>query len=249
MKFVLLHAFPLDSRMWEPVATILSAQGHAVERIDLPGFGGTALPQYEPSLHEVARRIDSHVSEDCILVGVSLGGYVAMELLRQRAASPTDRGPRALALVDTKATADSAAASQGRLAMADAADEQPSSIAAVLTERLLPGLLRAAPDPAVLEKVGSWLAEADPAAVAWYQRAMAARPDSLRDLAASTMPVLVLWGEQDSLSPESEQVAMLSVLTQGTPSVVSEAGHLACLEQPSAVAKALCEWLDDAVNI
>ena len=243
---VLLHAFPLDTRQW---AGALDAARKAAPRIltpNLPGFGGTPLPDAEPSLRAVAqdvlRQMDEAGIERAVVGGMSLGGYVTMELLRiapERIA--------AIMLLDTKATADGDEARANRLRMADQVESDPGSTGRFLRTAMLAGLLSPqAPTerPAAVDAVGAMLDDAPAATVAWYQRAMAARPDSLADLAAFDGPSLVLWGAFDGISPASEQEQMLAVLRDATRVVVPDAGHLTAPEQPAALDHALSAWLN-----
>ena len=242
-RIVLLHAFPLDSRMWQPVAADLRVDGWEVVLVDLPGFGGTSVPEEGTDLSVVARAISGVVTEGSVVAGVSLGGYVVMEMMRQ-ALGGTGVMPRGIALIDTKASADLPDARAGRLDMAAQAERDPGALGESLRARLLPGLLGHQPEPAVEGLVGGWLDEAPAAAVAWYQRAMADRPESFTALGDLRIPCLVLWGEEDALSPEVEQRAMLEVLRNGSEGVIEGAGHLSCVERPAAVSAAFVEWLD-----
>lgn len=240
---VLLHAFPLDHRMWDAQVDALRAAGHSVICPDLPGFGGTRLPGGPPDLasvaHAVVRELDEDGVERAAIAGLSLGGYVAMAMLR---VAPERVG--ALALCDTKAGADAPEAVANRERIAEAADRDPAGLGRLLRGALLPGLL--APGSPAAERVGAWLEAAPPPAVAWYQRAMAARPSSLPELARFDRPALVLWGDADAISPEPDQRAMLEALPRGEAAVIEGAGHLSAVERPDAVSGALLAWLERA---
>ena len=125
-------------------------------------------------------------------------------------------------------------------------EESPDECGRILEQAVLPGLLgdtTRAERPDVVARVRGWLEEAPATTVAWYQRAMAGRPDSLRDLAALDAPTLIVWGEEDVLSPRSEQESMLDCLGDARLVVVPGAGHLANLEDPDAVSRPLVEYL------
>ncbi len=186
---VLLHAFPLDARLWDDVVDAVAGAGWDVVVPDLRGFGESAYgedgPDDEPSLVWMARDVlgilDRVGVNSAVVVGLSLGGYVAMELVRQDASRIAG-----LALVDTKASADTEEARANRLRVAEQVLEAGSTTA--LARAMLPGLLGAttlAARPEVVERVRGWIEDADPAGVAWAQRAMAARPDSHDDLAGA----------------------------------------------------------------
>ena len=242
---LLLHAFPCDSRMWQPQARAAADAGWRALALDLPGFAGSALPQGEPSMEAVAASVLGELEgrdvSRVVVAGVSLGGYVAMELVRQRPSMIAG-----LVLCDTKATADSQEARDNRERLARMVDEAPGDCGRILEQAVLPGLLGGttrAERPDTVALVRGWLNEAPAATVAWYQRAMGRRPDSLRDLADLGAPTLLVWGEEDALSPRSEQEAMLQSLGDARLVVVPRAGHLANVEDPDAVSRPLVEYL------
>jgi pimeloyl-ACP methyl ester carboxylesterase len=242
---VLLHAFPCDGRMWAPQAEVLRAAGHRVLVPDLPGFGRSALPRALPSLEVVAEAVIGAIEQrrlrSVVLVGVSLGGYVAMAIGSARPGLV-----RALALCDTKATADGETARANRERLAQLCLDSPAETARILEQAVLPGLLGEttwAMRPQVVEQVSAWLGDAEAQTVAWYQRAMAARRDSRDVLAGLAVPSLVVWGEQDALSPKEEQDLMLLSLQRPLLRTFADAGHLASVERPDAVGEALREFV------
>lgn len=243
---VLLHAFPCDARMWRPQADALSLAGWRVLVPDLPGFGGSELLDDEPRLGAVADAVVSMLDERsvdrCVLAGVSLGGYVAMAML----ASRPDLAA-AVVFCDTKATADGDAARENRERLAVLCEQDPAQTARILEQSVLPGLLgetTRATRPDVVAEVRGWLGEARSETVAWYQRAMAARPDSRDVLASLEVPALVVWGDEDALSPRAEQDLMLERLVHGDVSVIAGAGHLANVECPDEVSWVLRRFGD-----
>lgn len=243
---VLLHAFPLDARMWAYQVQVLTEAGWNVLVPDLPGFGAAPLLAGEPNLDAVAGALlevlDERGIDRAVIGGISLGGYVAMALLRKR--------PEIFAAViccDTKATADGDIARENRLKLAKAVTDSPAECGPILRAALLTGLLGQTTHeqrPAVVEQVSNWLDDADPLSVAWYQRAMAARPDSLAALGALQVPALVLWGEQDTLSPQPDQDAMLQVLRRGQEVRIAGAGHLSIVEQPAESSRAIADFIE-----
>jgi pimeloyl-ACP methyl ester carboxylesterase len=246
---VLLHAFPLDKRLWDDVVDAIADAGWDVVVPDLRGFGESAYgedgPDDDPTLTWMARDVlgilDRIGVNSAVVVGLSLGGYVAMELVRQDASRIAG-----LALIDTKASADTDEARANRLRVADQVLEAGSTVA--LARAMLPGLLGAtthAERPEVVERVRGWIEEADPAGVAWAQRAMAARPESFADLASLSVPALVLWGAEDTLSPRGEQELMAEALRDARGVEIPGSGHLTAIEDPAAVVAALVPFLAD----
>lgn len=243
---VLLHAFPCDSRMWQPQAQALADSGRRVLAYDLPGFGRSALLDEEPSLEAVARAVVDDLAlrgvDRAVLAGVSLGGYVAMAVLR---AQPELAA--ALVLCDTKATADAEQALANRERIAVAVESEPAGVARVLEQAVLPGLLGETTfrdRPEVVEQVRGWLRDADAATVAWYQRAMARRPDSRGVLAAAALPTLVVRGDEDALSSAAEAQILVGTSPEATLATVPAAGHLANVEDPPAVTEAIVRFVE-----
>lgn len=238
MRIVLLHAFPVDHRLWDPQVEFLRNAGFDVAAPDLGGFGGSSLPQ-APALWEMAAPVVG--SQPAVYAGLSMGGYLLMEILRKA----PERVAGAI-FVDTKATADSDAARKGRFDVAHAMDHDPDL--SELAETLLPNLLGTTTReqrPEVVETVRSWIAQAPPAAVANAQRSMADRPDSLPTLRTYEGPAAVVWGAEDTLSPKAEQELMLQAMPQAVGREIPGAGHLSAVEDPAAVNDILLEVLSD----
>ena len=239
---VLLHAFPLDHRMWSAQVERLTGHGFPVVTPDLPGFGGTALLDGPPDLAVVARRVIDELPPGPVVVGgLSLGGYVTMAMLRQGV--PDLVGAM---FCDTKATADPEAGRANRLVLADRLEAAGDNAGQVFRDALLNNLLgdtTRAERPLVEAQVGGWLDEADARTGAWYMRAMAARPASLDVLGSLTVPALVLWGDEDLLSPPADHQAMVDVLGRGVPATIANAGHLTSVESPRATATAIEEFV------
>jgi pimeloyl-ACP methyl ester carboxylesterase len=229
---VLLHAFPLSSAMWLAQREAL-AETCRVITPDQRGFGGSELGDDAPSLDacadDVARLLDRLELDQVVLGGLSMGGYVAMAFLRRHA----DRAA-ALLLADTKASADPEPARANRERIAQAVLEDDST---VLVDDVLPSLLGAttvASRPIVSGRVRGLVQAAPGPAVAWAQRAMAARPDSFDTLRAFDRPALVVVGDEDQLSPVADAQAMADALPQARLAVLPEAGHLTAVETPEA---------------
>lgn len=249
---VLLHAFPVDSALWASQRRPLGTAGFRVITPDLPGFGGSPLSPLAPSLDvmadEVVATMDGLGVERAIVGGLSMGGYVVMAMLRRH----PDR-MAGIVLADTKGGLDPAPAIANRWAMADAV--QAAGRAQVIADAMIPNLLGTttrAERGEVETAVRRWIGAQRAGAIAWAQRAMAVRPDSLPDIAAFGGPVLVLYGDEDVLSPASEAALMAEAARSGgSPTQVVEiprSGHLTAVENPDAVVHALSSWLPGAVG-
>ena len=244
-RIAFLHAFPCSGGMWAPQVAAVEAAGWQAAAPDLPGFGSAPLPETEPSLDVVADRVLADLSTvhdgSWVIAGVSLGGYVAMNLMR-RFPERVD----GVMLCDTKATADGEEARVNRERLAVLCESPGADVPRILEQAVLPGLVGVTTHerrPETVESVREWLRVADWHSVAWYQRAMAARPDSVDVLATFTGPALVLWGEEDALSPAGEQAIMIAALEDASEVVVPGVGHLANVESPDVVSAEMLEFL------
>jgi pimeloyl-ACP methyl ester carboxylesterase len=236
---VLLHAFPLDRRMWDGVRPGLAEHVELVTP-DQRGFGGTPLAADEPDLALVAGDvIDRLAGRRVVLGGCSMGGYVAMAVLRM--APELVEG---LVLVSTRASADADAGRANRHAMASRVEEEGPGF---VPDTVLPTLLGVETHerrPAVVGAVRTLVSEQDGAAIAWAQRAMAARPDSSDLLRGTDVPTLIVRGEQDELIPADEADALVSLMPKAEPVVLAGAGHLPPLEVPEEFTGAVARWLE-----
>lgn len=239
---VLLHAFPLDGRMWAPQVEALAGTYQVIVP-DLRGFGAARDQAVEEAgmdllADDLLRLLDDRGLDRVVLGGLSLGGYVALAFLRRHA----DR-VSGLVLLDTKASADGDQARADRLKMAERVLAEGNDF---VPEVMLPKLLGQTSRehrPEVVEKVTALIREQTPEAIAGAQRGMAARAATTDVLATIKVPTLVVTGEEDAVTgPEIGRD-----LAAGIPGarflLVEEAGHLVNLEQPEIVNEALLDFL------
>jgi pimeloyl-ACP methyl ester carboxylesterase len=239
---VLLHAFPLDGRMWAPQVEALAGTYQVIVP-DLRGFGAARDQAVEEAgmdllADDLLRLLDDRGLDRVVLGGLSLGGYVALAFLRRHA----DR-VSGLVLLDTKASADGDQARADRLKMAERVLAEGNDF---VPEVMLPKLLGQTSRehrPEVVEKVTALIREQTPRAIAGAQRGMAARAATTDVLATIKVPTLVVTGEEDVVTgPEIGRD-----LAAGIPGarflLVEEAGHLVNLEQPEIVNEALLDFL------
>ncbi|WP_037572738.1 alpha/beta fold hydrolase [Phaeacidiphilus oryzae] len=244
---VLLHAFPLNSSMWQSQLDELPGREGTDARViavDLRGFGGTPLGEDAPSLDlladDLALMLDRAGIDRAVLCGLSMGGYTAMAFAR--------RHPErllGLILADTKATADDEAAKANRERIARTVTEE-KSVRVVVEEQLPEPLLGAEAvrrGPELVDHVRRIAEAAPPESVAWAQRAMAARGDSLDVLRGVTVPALVVVGEDDAITGVADARAMAKALPASELTILPGAGHLSSLEVPEAFNDAVRGWL------
>jgi pimeloyl-ACP methyl ester carboxylesterase len=238
---LLLHAFPLSRRMWQPQLAGL-ADCCRMLAPDLPGFGGSpplaaAACRMEDMAAAVVELLDSRGVETAVVCGLSMGGYVALalcELFGERV--------RGLVLADTRAGADDDAGRRRRLESALAVESRGSTALVESVSRLLGPDTRSTRFDLV-----AWLrqeiANAPAAGAAAAQRGMAERPDRTRLLPSIAVPALVVVGAQDELTPPAESVLLRERIPSARLVTIAGAGHLSNLEQPEAFNAALREFL------
>jgi pimeloyl-ACP methyl ester carboxylesterase len=239
---LLLHAFPLHSGMWAAQVAAL-ARRHRVVAPDYRGLGQTP-PSGEAStmalLAEDVRALLVHLRiERAAVVGLSMGGYVALELFRQQPGLF-----RGLALCDTRAGADSDEGKATREAFARTALERGTGWVA---DDMAPKLLREGVSAAELKLVKDLVRGGTPAGVAAAQRGMAARPDSTATLPTIRCPARVIHGELDGLIPMAEAEKLAAGIPGAKLVKIPGAGHLPNLENPDAFNRAL-EGLVDGLQ-
>ncbi len=226
--------------MFDPVRPLITEHVDVLTP-DLRGFGsGPALgdPPPEPDLdllaQDVLAALDDQGIDRAILGGVSMGGYVALAVLR--------RAPERVAglvLADTRSGADDQAALDRRRITAERADR--GEIASGL-DAVGPLIGKGAAEP--VRNSLAQMADGVPAGtVAWAQRAMAARPDSTAVLVDAGLPVLVAVGENDSVTPPEVAREMATAVPGAELVQLPEVGHLSPAEDPEGFATALTGWL------
>jgi pimeloyl-ACP methyl ester carboxylesterase len=230
--------------MWDTQRELIPGPDGQDARVITPdqrGFGYTPLGEGEPSLDlaadDLARLLDELGLERAVIGGLSMGGYVAMAFARRHPGRISG-----LLLADTKATADPREVLAGRERIARAVLERGTVKVLTEEEGLAENLLGPATMPELTAHVRELIAEASPAAVAWAQRAMAARPDSLEVLAGLDCPAAVVVGEADTVTPLYEAQLMTEALPDAELTVIPSVGHLSSLEAPetfNAVVRAL----------
>lgn len=229
---LLIHAFPLDARMWEPQ---LGSLGSRIPLVvpHLPGFGSTEGPEVltmAAAAQACTRALDEAGVDTAVVCGLSMGGYVAFELWRSSR-------PRvaALVLANTKAEPDTPEAATARRALAERLRTEGHGF---LVDQP-PPLLREEAPPELLERVRGWIAEQTPDAIAAAALGMAERPDSVPDLPTIDVPTLVITGTLDRLIPPDVTAGIADGVEGAELLRIEDAGHLSNLEASDAFGEAL----------
>ena len=241
---VLLHPFPFDGRMWQEVAPALVSAGWHVIVPDLRGCGRSVLGENEADIAVLAQDVWSLMDDlkmsHPVVLGISLGGYVAMAMLRSR-----PHGLSGLGLIDTKATSDHPEAQVQRRAVAHhmRTEADVHAFADAMVPRLISEkTVREHPEVAAV--IHEWIHQAEPLTIAWLQEAMADRPDSVADLASFSGAALLMRGSEDVVCSEDDYKVMQSALSNSTYVEIESCGHLPPIENPQATSAAIVAWLE-----
>jgi pimeloyl-ACP methyl ester carboxylesterase len=215
---------------------LCSARLYAAQIPELWRFGPVTVADHTrgSSMAEIAEQILADAPPRFALAGLSMGGYLAFEMLRQA----PERVER-LALLDTMARADPPDHTERRRRLiALTSDGRFDDVA----DLLLPLLFHRATD--ALRDLNRLMAqEVGPEAFVRQQIANIGRPDSRAELAGIGCPTLVLVGEGDEVTPPELSEEMAAGIPGARLVRVPESGHLSPLERPREVTRALVEWL------
>lgn len=234
---LLLHAFPLHSGMWEGQLRALAPRFRVIAP-DWRGLGGSGPAPDAATMDLLAGDVLALLRalglRRAAVAGLSMGGYVALELYRQ--APGLFRG---LALCDTKAPADAEEAKSARETFARSAVEKGIRWVA---DEFAPKLLKPDPDAQSMRRVRELIESNAPEGVAAAQRGMARRIDSVPTLARITCPTLAIFGAEDRITPFAEAQRIVNTVPGARAVVIPAAGHLPNLENPPAFDAALGQF-------
>jgi pimeloyl-ACP methyl ester carboxylesterase len=226
---VLLPGMMCDARLYAPQLAAMSG-GRAVHLAPIGGHDTMAA---------LAADVLAHTPPRFALAGLSMGGIVAMEMLRQA----PERVER-LALLDTNPRAEPPeiqACREPQIAKARA-----GALASVMRGEMKPNYLADGPRRGdILDLCMAMALDLGPEVFERQSRALAARPDSQETLRAFRGPALVLMGEDDRLCPRDRHDLMHALIPGSRLAIIAGAGHLPTLEQPERTTAELIRWLEE----
>ncbi|HEY8545033.1 MAG TPA: alpha/beta hydrolase [Acidimicrobiales bacterium] len=237
-----LHAFPFQAAMWDYQLDAFEAS-HRCLAVDMPGFGGSEPPAEPKSASMqrwaglVAGVLDQMDVEKATVVGCSMGGYLAMALLRHH----PERVER-LVLADTRALSDDGPAAARRTETQNQirSGSELTSLAKSLVESQLSAGSMARSD--LVSYVHALAEGATPEGWIAALEAMKTRPDSMLLLRQAQLPALVVVGELDRITPIAD-ARSLRLFLKGELVIIPNVGHLPNLEDPIAFNEALAGFL------
>jgi pimeloyl-ACP methyl ester carboxylesterase len=220
----------MGAAMWEPQRT--AAPGWRIVTPSLPGFDGRPLVDdntMSAYTRDLLDTLDQQGIERAVFGGLSLGGYVLFELMRQ-----APERVAGLILADTRTSIDTA---ERLAARRRSIDQARSGGPTAIADDMLPGILGPtthAHRPDVVAHVRR-LIEAQPAeTIVAGLLAIVTRVDSAAVLPTVAVPTTVIVGDEDVITPPSDAEFMHRLIDGATLVTIPGAGHMANLETPDA---------------
>jgi len=228
---VLIHGYPLDHTIWDPVATLLENDFDLILP-DLRGFGqsGAIRTKYllTDMAADLAALLDLLKIKTAVIAGHSMGGYVALAFAR---CYPSRL--RGLGLVASQAVADPPEKKAGRYQMADRVEADGVGEVA---ESMPPLLTAGAGLQAALKQL---ILRQPPEGVAGALRAMADRPDSTDILPTFDFQVAIIHGLADKIIPSERAREVRAAVKIGHLVEIKGIGHMPMMEAPQVTAETL----------
>lgn len=223
---LLIPGMMCDARMWGGMPSLLHPRPVA-----------HCLPTDADTVAQLAATVLRDAPERFAMAGLSMGGIVAMEVLRQA----PERVER-LALLDTNPRAELPEVQTRRAPQV--ARALSGHLDAVIRDEMKPNYLADGPDTQpILDLCMEMALSLGPQVFARQSRALRDRPDQTATLAAFRGPALVLMGEDDRLCPLDRHQQMHALMPQSRLAIIPRAGHLPTLENPAATFAHLQDWL------
>ncbi len=225
---VLLPGMMCDARLYGPQIDSFSGE-YAVM---------TAPINDHDNVPALAKDILDNAPPIFALAGLSMGGIVAMEVIRQAPQRITR-----LALLDTNPKAEAPAIAQNREPQIERVRQ--GALRTVMRDEMKPNYLADGPRVGQILDLCMAMAETlGPEVFVRQSRALQSRPDQQDTLRAVNVPTLILCGEDDALCPIHRHELMRDLIPGATLTVVENAGHMPTLEQPQITNEALAKWLN-----
>lgn len=226
---VLIPGMMCDARLFAPQIAAFSGRRAVI----------CAPISEHSSIEELATSILSYAPNRFALLGLSMGGIVAMEILRQA----PDRVER-IALLDTNPLAEQEAVKARRFPQMMAVRE--GKLSSVMRDEMKPNYLSDGPHKAAILDICMEMAlDLGPHVFLSQSRALMDRPDQSETLRNAHLSALVLCGREDALCPVSRHELMAELIPDARLEIIEGAGHLPTLEQPEKTNAALARWLED----
>jgi pimeloyl-ACP methyl ester carboxylesterase len=236
---LLIHGFPLSGELWKPFVPALEEEFRLIIP-DLRGHGRSqasarvTMAGFADDLATLLEKIGETLP--VVLVGMSMGGYISFEFYRRHR-----ERVHALVLANTRAQADNPGDAQLRREMVRLAKRKGS---VTIAEAMMPRLFG---PRAPVELRTRWIeimAATKPEGIVAALEVMAQRPDSFPTLASIICPILIITGEDDTLTPPGDAKRMQQA-ANARLEILSGAGHMSPVERPGTFIEVLRRFLNE----
>jgi pimeloyl-ACP methyl ester carboxylesterase len=237
LPVLLIHAFPLNNNMWAPQIGAIGERFRLIAP-NVRGFGEsqpTSAWTMEELADDLNRFLDQLRVSSCAVVGVSMGGYIALAFWLRH-----PRRTARLVLSNSRARADNDTEKAARNEMIAAIQHGGS---AILPDRMLPRLLQPNAAPETVRTVRSMIEQTDAAAAAYAVMAMRDRMDFSSMLHRIACPAMVVTGENDVIIRVQDARSVAEGIAGARFVTIPDSGHLSSLENPDAFNAALVNFL------
>jgi pimeloyl-ACP methyl ester carboxylesterase len=238
----LLHGFPFTKAIWNEFAPALGA-AYKIYSLDLLGFGGSERPQ-SFSLPDIARELNSWLRErsisECVIIGHSLGGYVALSMV--------DQAPdlfSGLILFHSTAKADTEEKKQSRDKVIEFVDR--NGVEAFTSNSVLP--LFADKNHPAIDLIKNISAKSDADSLKGYTRAMRDRKETFDVLKNFLKPVLFIVGKEDPGIPVESIIEQSKLCSKAEVKILDGVGHMGMFEAKNETLAAIRGFLRRAFSI
>jgi pimeloyl-ACP methyl ester carboxylesterase len=237
---VLIHAFPLSKEMWKEQSNDLVRNGYRVILPDLPGFGDNESISYF-TIEEMAEQINELVGslniKKAIIGGLSMGGYVALSLLRLNPDLFS-----ALILCDTTQLSDTNEKRKARFELISKIEDDGT---AALKDNMLANLISDSTklnNPSLYSDLKNEFSAVSPIAAINSLKSLAERQDQTDLIENLLIPTLLIFGEYDEITDQENARLLKQLIPNSELVIIKNAGHYSNLEQPQQFNSALLKF-------
>lgn len=245
LPIVFIHGFPLSKRMWAPQISALSRK-YRVIALDLRGFGESDKPPGPYSIKDFADDVSSLMLEldaaPGIVVGHSMGGYIAFQLIRRYS-----KQVQSLILTNTRAEADSEEEKRNRFALMERIRKEGKDrfLEEFATRLLSP---QNAEETDLVRQVRSFMEGCSEETLVATLKALAERPDSTDLLKKIRVPTLIIAGDQDQIVSVESALLMARTIPHAAISLIKGTGHLSNVENSKEFNNAVDKFLSSLIQ-
>ena len=237
-----IHGFPLNKSMWNAQFEVLKPT-HRVIAYDVRGHGnsepGTEDFSIELFVEDLLGFMDTLQLDQVILCGLSMGGYIALNAI--------EKHPErfiGLVLSDTQCLADTPEAIEKRMAAIESIREEGAE---VYLEQSIQNLFAEASfetKQIEIDSIKEMMSKTTAQSLCNTLHALSVRKETCSKLSELAVPILILVGKEDKITPPSVARLMLDKTQHSTLIIIEHAGHLANIENPHEFNQQLVEFID-----